>query len=66
MARDAVITTPPPTLIPYATRLDWAIERAAIMEHDGGLPRAEAEASAAKAHGVNLDDVRGDLKVQPR
>ncbi len=37
-----------------ATRLDLAEERAAIMEHDGGLTRAQAEASAFKAHGLAL------------
>ncbi len=37
-----------------ATRLDLAEERAAIMEHDGGLTRANAEARAFKAHGLAL------------
>lgn len=53
----------PPTLpIPYATRLQWAVERAAIMEHDGGMARAKAEESAAQAHGVSVQDVRASAQ----
>ncbi len=45
----------------YATRLDWAVERAAIIEFDGGLPRDEAEARAASAWGVRMEDVKNGL-----
>lgn len=31
---------------------DLAEERAAIMEYDGGLPRAQAEAEAYRRHGL--------------
>ncbi len=31
---------------------DLAEERAAIMEYDGGLPRARAEAEAYRRHGL--------------
>jgi hypothetical protein len=42
----------------YQRRLEAAIERAAIMEFDGGLPRAIAEDSAAIAWKVRVEDVR--------
>ncbi len=38
----------------FATRLDLAEERAAIMEFMGGLSRADAEDLAFKAHGLPL------------
>lgn len=45
---------PAPAVWTEADRLEEFEERAAIMEYDGGLPRAEAEAAARKL----IDDRR--------
>lgn len=41
--------------------LEAAIERAAIMEHEGGVPRAQAEVCAALAHGVKVSELRAEF-----
>ena len=50
------------TTMPYAARLEAAIERAAICEYDAGMPRALAEDLAAIAWRVRIADVRGSAK----
>ncbi len=55
-ARAAEARQPVPLLEPEPMP-DWlardlALERAAIMEYDAGLPRAKAEAMAKQAHGL--------------
>ena len=41
-----------------ADRIECAIERAAIYEHDAGMTRAAAEAKAAKDYGVEVEALR--------
>ena len=36
-----------------------AIERAAIMEHDGGRPRAYVDAFVASQYGLRVEDLAG-------
>lgn len=42
----------------HADKIEAALERAAIMEFDGGRPRELAEREAAKAHGVTVEELR--------
>ena len=41
--------------------LEAALERAAIMEHEGGMQRAQAEVCAALAHGVKVSEIRAEF-----
>jgi hypothetical protein len=41
-----------------AFRIECARERAAILEHDAGIPRADAERIAAMAWAVELDELK--------
>lgn len=43
-------------------RIEAAAERAAIMEHDGNLPRDVAETSAAEAYNVTVEEIRQHFK----
>ena len=43
---------------------EWVEERAAIMEFDGGLPRAEAERAARRALARRLDDRRAERALR--
>ena len=58
--RPEVTASPVCTLsdLDFATPRDLAEERAAIMEYSGGLPRADAEALAYKAHGLPLPKLK--------
>lgn len=45
-----------------AERIEAAAERAAIMEYEGGVERAVAEADAAKAYDVTVEEIRQHFK----
>lgn len=42
----------------YQERIEAAAERAAIMEHDGGVERSLAELAAANAYDVTVKEIR--------
>lgn len=46
--------------------IDKFEERAAIMEYDGGLPRARAEELAARAQGYKLSEIKRVLAERAR
>lgn len=43
---------------PARDPVEDAVERAAIMEFDGGLSRDRAEIDAARTHGVTVEQIR--------
>ena len=66
LARLADLAAPQPANPDFDDALDAAEERAAIIEFDGGLSHAEAEALALRQHGadilaaLNRDDLSTD------